>query len=232
MLPIVAVHGITSSPSTWGRLVLAFKAYGVPVHSVPLLGHGPRETRRGTGSRYLLEDFADDLVDRIDALGLDGCAITGHSLGALVTSLVVQRQPDRFSRVLLEDMPVPRREAGDPPPMRRFSDVLVMEAAALLGRDRFDPRMVWRVSGQLLGPRPQWWKALGRMTMPVLLVGGGRSSYLRQDRLREVAQTLPDARMVTVDGGHRSHITREKEFYDVAVPFLSNGRLENPVPQD
>ncbi|MSS45850.1 alpha/beta hydrolase [Cutibacterium sp. WCA-380-WT-3A] len=226
-LPVVAVHGITSSPTTWGGLVLAFNVEGVVVHQLSLLGHGPMSTRRGVGTDYSLEAFATDVLKQMDALKIDTCALVGHSLGALVSSIVAQRQPDRCERLLLEDMPVPRRARRDPPPMRRYADVIFMEVAALAGRRKFDPNMVWKVSRELLRPNPQWWDGLSRITMPVLVIGGGKSSYLRQDRLRDVVHDLPDARMVTIDGGHRLHITRGDEFCDIAVPFLTNGKYVN-----
>ncbi|WCC80560.1 alpha/beta hydrolase [Cutibacterium equinum] len=226
-LPVVAVHGITSSPTTWGGLVLAFNIEKVPVHQLSLLGHGPIGTRRGAGTGYPLDAFVTDVIDQMDARGVEKCALVGHSLGALVSSMVAQRQPERFDRVLLEDMPVLRRERQDPAPMKRYADALALEVAALAGRKKFDPKMVWKVSRELLKPHPQWWDGLARMTMPVLVIGGGKSSYLRQDRLRDVVDALPDARMVTIEGGHRTHITKGDEFCDVAVPFLTNGRHIN-----
>ncbi|BCQ02308.1 alpha/beta hydrolase [Cutibacterium avidum] len=226
-LPVVAVHGITSSPTTWGGLVLAFNVERVPVHQLSLLGHGPIDTRRGVGTDYPLEAFATDIIEQMDARKIERCALVGHSLGALVASMVAQRQPERFDRVLLEDMPVLRRVRQDPPPMRRYVDALIMEVAALAGRKRFDPKMVWKVSRELLKPNPQWWNGCARMAMPVLIIGGGKSSYLRQDRLRDVAKALPDARLTTIEGGHRTHVTKGDEFCDVAVPFLTNGRHIN-----
>ena len=226
-LPVVAVHGITSSPTTWFGLVLAFNVERVPVHQLSLLGHGPIDTRRGVGTDYPLEAFATDIIEQMDARKIERCALVGHSLGALVASMVAQRQPERFDRVLLEDMPVLRRVRQDPPPMRRYVDTLIMEVAALAGRKRFDPKMVWKVSRELLKPNPQWWNGCARMAMPVLIIGGGKSSYLRQDRLRDVAKALPDARLTTIEGGHRTHITKGDEFCDVAVPFLTNGRHIN-----
>ena len=130
-LPVVALHGITSSPTTWGGLVLAFNIEGVVVHQLSLLGHGPIDTRRGVGTDYSLDAFTHDVVEQMDALKVDRCALVGHSLGALVSSMVAQRQPDRIDRVLLEDMPVLRRDRQDPPPMRTYADVMLMEVAAL-----------------------------------------------------------------------------------------------------
>lgn len=210
-LPVVAVHGITSSPTTWGGLVLAFNVEKVPVHQLSLLGHGPIDTRRGVGTNYPLEAFATDVIEQMDARNVEKCALVGHSLGALVSSMVAQRQPERCDRVLLEDMPVLRRVPQDPPPMRRYSDALLLEVAAVAGRRKFDPKMVWKVSRELLKPNPQWWEGMSRLTMPVLVIGGGKSSYLRQDRLHDVVNALPDARMVTIEGGTpRSHHERRR----------------------
>ena len=83
---------------------------------------GPIGIRRGAGTDYPLEAFATDVIEQMDALKVDKCALVGHSLGALVSSMVAQRQPDRVDRVLLEEMPVPRRVRQDPPPMRTYVD--------------------------------------------------------------------------------------------------------------
>ena len=98
----------------------------------------------GAGTDYPLEAFATDVIEQMDALKVDKCALVGHSLGALVSSMVAQRQPDRVDRVLLEEMPVPRRVRQDPPPMRTYVDAIFMEVAAFAGRKRFDPKWCGR----------------------------------------------------------------------------------------
>ena len=98
----------------------------------------------GVGTDYPLEAFTTDVIEQMDALKVDKCALVGHSLGALVSSMVAQRQPDRVDRVLLEEMPVPRRVRQDPPPMRTYVDAIFMEVAAFAGRKRFDPKWCGR----------------------------------------------------------------------------------------
>lgn len=98
----------------------------------------------GVGTDYPLEAFTTDVIEQMDALKVDKCALVGHSLGALVSSMVAQRQPDRVDRVLLEEMPVPRRVRQDPPPMRTYVDAIFMDVAAFAGRKRFDPKWCGR----------------------------------------------------------------------------------------
>ncbi|AZZ41800.1 alpha/beta hydrolase [Acidipropionibacterium jensenii] len=217
--PIVCLHGITSSRTTWGGLVLAAKPLGTDPHCLTLLGHGPvGERRRADG--YCLEAFVADVMAQINRLGLQRFQLVGHSLGAHVASMIAERFPQRVSRLVLEELPVPARSRADSGPVyHRWSGALI-KVGALSGYRRFDPVMVSRVLDQLGRPRPQWWRDLGRITMPVLMIAGGTDSYLDQTRFALVAAELPDVRLVEIDGGHRVHITRQEEFLAEVVPFL------------
>ncbi|MCI1746792.1 MAG: alpha/beta hydrolase [Acidipropionibacterium sp.] len=217
--PIVCLHGVTSSHTTWGGLVLACKPRGVDPHCLTLLGHGP-VGRRHRVDGYSLEAFVADAMAQINRLGLERFQLVGHSLGAHVASMIAQRFPWRVSRLVLEELPVPARTRADSGPVHhRWSGVLI-KVGALSGYRRFDPVMVSRVLDQLDSPRPQWWRDLDRITMPVLMIGGGTRSYLDQRRFALVAAELSDVRLVEIDGGHRVHITRGDAFLAEVVPFL------------
>lgn len=206
--------------------MLATKPFGVPVHALPLLGHGPRDRRRGQGSDYRLEAFADDLEAQIDALGLPPCALVAHSLGAFVASMVVARSPHRFSRVLLEEIPVPAARRTWRVPVAPHS-ALAMWLGAWWSRDHIDPHLVMPVLRQLSRPKPGWWRDWADIDLPMLVVAGGKSSYLDQSRYPELVRVARDARLVTIEAGHRVHIEAEDRFLDVAVPFLTG--IERPA---
>ncbi|AXE39215.1 alpha/beta fold hydrolase [Acidipropionibacterium virtanenii] len=217
--PIVCLHGITSSRTTWGGLVLATKPHGIDPHCLTLLGHGPVGARRRVDG-YSLEAFVGDAMAQINRLGLERFQLIGHSLGAHLASIIASSFPRRISRLVLEELPVPARSRTDSGPVRHRWSGLAVKIGALSGYRHFDPVMVSRVLDQLDAPRPGWWQGLARITMPVLMIGGGTSSYLDQERLPLVAAELPDVRLVGIDGGHRVHITREAEFLAQVVPFL------------
>ncbi len=59
---------------------------------------------------------------------------------------------------------------------------------------------------QLYSPDPAWWENLVTITIPTLIIGGGATSHIPQEKLAEVAHLIPDCRLVTIEGaGHTIH---------------------------
>ncbi|WP_051208343.1 alpha/beta fold hydrolase [Propionicicella superfundia] len=215
MEPVVCLHGAASRPATWDRVRGALHAHGRTTLAFPLLGH------RGAAcpGRYPLVAFRDDVLRRLDHAGVERLALVGHSLGAYTATLVAQHDPDRITRLVLEDPPVPPRGPYDGPPFP-CRTALGMCALAPLGMRRFDPRLMWQVIAQLTSPQQQWWAALGAVSAPALVVAGGPLSRVPLPRLVALATALPDARVVTVAAGHRVHSRDPQGFLAAAMPFL------------
>ena len=170
--PVVLLHGGGSTAATWDRLAVALATAGRRTLAVDLRGHGA-SSRTPT---YPLESFRDDVMAFLDALGLDRVALVGHSLGAYAASLVAQRQPERITHLVLEEPPVPAREATDPHGLStaRF----MLPALSLLAvRRGFDRTAVTSAVRQLRVPDPRWWQRLSLITAPTLLISGGPRSH-------------------------------------------------------
>jgi pimeloyl-ACP methyl ester carboxylesterase len=100
--PLVLLHGLTMSSRTMERL-----AATLPDHRVLLLdlhGHG-KSTKPRQPDRYLVSEFADDVVALLDQLEIDEVVLGGLSLGANVAYEVALRHPERVRALVLE-MPV------------------------------------------------------------------------------------------------------------------------------
>ena len=82
---------------------------------------------------------------------------------------------------------------------------------------------VWRsISKQLKYPDPRWWDELPEIACPTLIIGGGSTSHVPQELLVRVANLIPNARLVSVDGaGHNIHTDRLDEFMTALHGFLS-----------
>ncbi|MEV4759890.1 alpha/beta hydrolase [Micromonospora sp. NPDC049559] len=183
--PVVLLHGLGSDGSSW-HAVAAALADRWRVYVPDQRGHG-RSDRPG---EYSFELLRDDLLGLLDALGLARAALVGHSMGGVAAYLLAQDHPERVERLVLVETPppVPR---GRPEPVRPDEPT------------PYDWAVVPAIVAQLNAPDPAWSTRLPEVTVPTLVVAGGPSSQLPQEKIAWMAERLPDARLVTIPAGHR-----------------------------
>lgn len=99
--PLVLSHGALDDGLCWPRVVEALRV-DFDLILPDLRGHGLSD--EGAGN-YSSEARAADLIDLIEALGLEKPVIGGHSLGADSSLQVAVRRPDLVSGFFLEDPP-------------------------------------------------------------------------------------------------------------------------------
>lgn len=104
--PVICLHGIWGSWRRWRPLLAPGPGSfaGRPLLMVDLRGHG-RSDKPETG--YALRDYAADIVALLDALDAQRVTLIGHSLGALMSIVVVQTVPGRIETMVLEEPPLP-----------------------------------------------------------------------------------------------------------------------------
>ncbi|MEU0939715.1 alpha/beta hydrolase [Embleya sp. NPDC005971] len=200
--PLVLLHALGEDATHWARVAGAL-AERWRVYAVDLRGHG----RSDWPGDYSVELMRDDLVAFLDVLGLDRVDLIGHSMGGVVAYLFAQEHPHRVGRLVLEDVSVPLPR--DPVPPTRPE-----------GELGFDWDMVVAVRKQIDTPDPVWWERLARITAPTLVVAGGSTSHIPQDRVTEWTRRLPDARVVTIPAGHLVHAAEPQAFTEVTRSFL------------
>lgn len=90
---VVLIHGIMSDHRAWHRVSLELEDQGFRIIAVDLAGHGGSPRSR----RYSPRAWADDVVETVQPLlsGRRPDVIMGHSLGALVASMVGDRLAPR-----------------------------------------------------------------------------------------------------------------------------------------
>lgn len=215
MKDLVCLHAGTSGPSTWDRFVPEFEALGYRVHCPTLLGHGTAPRRRA----YRLDDFRDQVLRDLD--GLDRITLIGNSLGAYVAGAVAIDRPDRVDRLVLEEVPIPPRNAQDGGPTTRELPGLALRAAGRLTRRRCDPRLLHDVVTDLRRPQPAWWAGLSKVTAPTLVLAGGPKSHLDQSRFQLLANSMPNATVTTIETGHRIHSHASDRWLTEVRQFLA-----------
>ena len=239
--PLVLLHGIGSRAVSWWPVVDALAAR-FRLHAVDLRGHGA-SAKPTTG--YLFPDYAADLTDLLDVLGIDSPLILGHSLGGLIALQWAVDHPDAAAGIVLED-----------PALRTHPDILEafdgwlalnampFEQAAAYYRAEYPD---WtdddclRAAESITSTAPAVFLELrtdsetnlesgtDRLALldgirsPVLLVHGdleAGSMVVPEDAAR-FAMTVPKARVERIPGaGHSIHRYQTDAFLERVVPFL------------
>ncbi|HVK24754.1 MAG TPA: alpha/beta hydrolase [Actinokineospora sp.] len=201
--PTVLLHGLGHDTTTWDAVALP----GL-LHAFDLRGHG----RSDRTPEYSLELMAEDVVHALALLGLDRPLLIGHSMGAVVASLVAAERPDLVGELVLEEPrpPVP----ADPPSSGRPNP----EDDSL----PYDWRAVRDLRVQVDHPSANRRDALAAITARTLVIAGGPTSQIPQDALAEYAAMIKDCTFVTIDAGHTPHQDAPAEFLAVVTEWLSS----------
>ncbi|MFF9869507.1 alpha/beta fold hydrolase [Streptomyces sp. NPDC013953] len=210
-LPLVLLHALGEDATDWDSVadVLARRRR---VYVPDLRGHG----RSDWPGNYSLELMRADVLRFLDALGLGRVDLIGHSMGGIVAYLLAQEHPQRVSRLVLEDVAVPRPREQTVP-TRPDGDLT------------FDWEMVLAVRKQIDVPDPGWLERLSQITAETLVVAGGPCSHVPQDGIAELARRIPGGHMVTIPVGHLIHHAAPEAFTEAVSAFLFSEKDSRPA---
>jgi pimeloyl-ACP methyl ester carboxylesterase len=170
----------------------------------------------------------------LDALGIERCAIWGHSDGAVIAALMALRRPARVTGIIVEAVHVDRAKPGS----REFfqlaidhPDRLVRSLAAKLAAEHGEG--YWRT---ILGAHGRAWlefaatpeddyfdHRLSTLAVPVLVIHGADDPRTEPGELDRLAAQLPGATIHRLAGaGHSPHSERAAcaEVTAIAASFL------------
>lgn len=241
--PAVFVHGFAGNLNNW-LFNQAALATDRTVYLLDLPGHGLSSKNVGDGS---LETLADILRDWLDAVGLPGVHIVGHSLGGGIALALALRHPDRLlSCTLIASAALGSEIDAD------YIDGVVKanrrkQLKPYLERLFADPSLVTR---QLVDDILKFKRVDGvreaLTTLADSFVSGGKQTFVVRDRLDEIqvpllviwgdkdrvlprshAETLPERCKVEIlgDCGHMVQMEAPREVNRLIACFLQNSEL-------
>jgi pimeloyl-ACP methyl ester carboxylesterase len=179
---------------------------------------------------YTADKMADDAVRLLDHLGIDRVLLAGYSMGACVALNLAVRYPSRVRAMVIGG--VSSRAYKEPPrdELERLVAVLragkvssVTDKAALFMRsfclkNGNDPKALAAFS---LHQRPDVEQSqLAAIRAPVLIAAGTRDAVVQG--VDELARSIPDARVITLEG--RSHLDALSDpgFKQAAAEFFAS----------
>ena len=176
-----------------------------------------------------VEAMAEDAIGVLDALGVESCVLAGESMGGAIAQYAAERHPDRFSGLVLVAPASTGRAEGPsefaaacradyPAAVQAFVDRCVPEPDSdhvrKWGRDillRAEPEQAARLlemwQDEAVGAVDP--RRIGALT---LIVHGTEDVIVPIEQGRSLAELIPDAELVVLDGvGHVPTMTRAND---------------------
>jgi esterase len=238
--PVVLLHGLFGSARNFGTVQRAL----APLYRVAAMdarNHGA--SSHAPGMRYAA--LADDVIETLDALGIDRAAVIGHSMGGKTVMAMALVDPKRVARLLVADIAPVAYEHGNnavADAMRaiplhdgltRAEAEAALTAAVpiplvrtfLIQNLQFGPHPRWRIGLEEIAdaiPDLEGWEPPdGTYTGPALFVSGARSDYVRPEYRPTIRDLFPSSRFVSVkNAGHWLHADNPAGFLSVVEAFL------------
>ena len=226
--PLVMLHGATSTGREDFAAQVPLLAKGFQLYLPDARGHGT--TRWDSADGFSYAQLVDDVLDFVDALGLETFHLLGFSMGAMTALQFATRYPDRLRTLVVVGITTQREPRASV--VRRLTDLERIDRvdpawAALLGR-RHDPVQgegAWRrllpaiaadVAAQpLLGPRE-----LRQIELPALVAVGDHDPFVPVDHAWGLMRQLPDGRLFVAPGsGHEVMVRRPALFNEALTGF-------------
>ncbi len=185
-----------------------------------------------SAAAYTLSDMADDAVAVLDAVGVDRAHVIGFSMGGMIVQTLAIEQPDRLLSMTSvmsstgdPDVGNPTAEAlaliTAPAPatreeyiQRQFEAIRTWGSPAAYDEDRLRAvhgeayDRAFHPAGQnrqmlALMTAPSRTEALGRVTVPTLVIHGDQDHLVDLSGGRRTAEAVPGARFEVIEGmGH------------------------------
>ena len=233
---VILLHGYADSAGSFGRILPLLPA-DWRVIAPDFRGHGS-SARPADG--YRMTDLAGDVIQLMDALGVPTAAVVGHSMGSFVAQAMLERVPDRVTKLVLVGAAASARnevllslaeavtglsDPVDPAFVREFQystvALPVPEAfmnAAIENSLRM-PAETWKsVIAGMLDYRP----ALPRPDVPTLVLGGVQDAvFTVAERVVLTSQFTRGQLRLKDDVGHALHWEDPETFVRELRRFLS-----------
>ncbi|MBM7062173.1 alpha/beta fold hydrolase [Pseudomonas sp. UL073] len=147
--PVLAVHGWMDNAMSFARLIP--KLDGLRIVAVDLAGHGYSD-HRPPGTGYLIWDYVYDLLHVANQFGWERFSLLGHSMGAIVSTLLAGTVPERVQRLALIDAIIPHTSKPEAAPQElaaAFESLMAQKGKRRRVHESLEAAIEARVKGKV-----------------------------------------------------------------------------------
>lgn len=242
--PLIILHGLFGMLDNWHNVARKL-AETYHVFALDVRNHG--QSPKSDVMNYAV--MADDLWEFIKDHGISQAHIMGHSMGGKMAMEFALRYPEKCSRLIAVDIAPKRYKPGhteifealfkldiaNPEKSRKDLDTELQQRIPDFGVRRFLLKSLerreegghrWKFNLEAL--HTHYAKINGELDDnrsypgPCLFIRGGKSAYVQDEDLTQIASFFPDYRLETVEGaGHWVHAEKPEELVEVVEGFLA-----------
>ena len=183
-------------------------------------GHG--QSPRGEAP-FSIRQFADDLRDFMDELGLEKADILGFSDGGNIALVFAIRYIERVDRLIVDGANLNTRGVR---PRMQLPIELGWRMARRAAKKSEEARRKAEMMNLMVNDPKIPENELKKITVPTLVMAGTKD-MIKDAHTRRIAQLLPDAELIIMEGDHFIAAKRPEAFNAAVEDFLnrrSNGK--------
>lgn len=213
--PLILLHG-NGEDGTYFVHQIEYFSDRYRVIAVDTRGHG--RSPRGDAP-FTIRQFADDLLQFMDAQGIGRAHILGFSDGGNIALVFALGHPDRVNRLILNGANLNARGVK----MRVQLPIEIgYRVARIFAARSPEARRNAELLGLMVNDPNVPPEALEQLHVPTLVIAGTRD-MIRTRHTRLIAERLPDARLVLIPGDHFIANRQSAAFNRAVERFLNGG---------
>jgi 3-oxoadipate enol-lactonase len=239
---LLLIHGFPLDHTLWDPNVEELRS-AADVIAPDLRGFGDS---RGDGTDITMESYAQDLLNDLDARGIDKFIPCGLSMGGYVAMVLVERAPERMAGLILcntrstADTPegIVARESTARDATERGMEIIARGMLPkVLGRTTRaeDPELSDHIERMIARQDPLAVAAASRgmalrrdrtdvlrgFTRPALVITGEEDELMPLPTSQAMVEALPQGELVVIaQAGHLSNAERPEAFNAVVLTYL------------
>ena len=239
--PLVILHGLFGFSDNWQSHAKYLASY-YRVILFDLRNHG----RSPWSSEHTYESMAKDVVESLDALGLDKCNFIGHSMGGKVLMHLALENSNYIDKMIVVDMGIKSYPMHHQDVVRAIQSVDIENVSArsqvhemlkpmlqnegliqfLLKNLYWKEKgvLAWRMNTQVLIDRmTEVLSSLpeGEVFNDTLFIRGAQSNYILDEDIAAIENQFQNCNVVTIENaGHWVHAESPEVFIQSVLSFL------------
>lgn len=245
-LPIILIHGFPFSSEMWKGQIQMLQSYkkNLRVITYDLRGHGQSDVGDG---QYTIELLANDLIALLDYLKITKTILCGFSMGGYVALRAIERDPSRFSALILCDT-MSTADSNEAKIKRATSIELIKREGiaryaetflkAVFAPQTFDanPGIIEEIRRTILSNSPLGMcgallamagrtdssEVLSRIGVPTLILVGEHDAVTPLTAAKSMRDSIPNSELHLIsNAGHMSNLENPVMFNEHLIKFLN-----------